>query len=136
MDLGTFLMSLGINLSSSIIYDFIKLSISKGKTRKEIIHDLSNYLQIEGSDVDVKSEKIIDFLIDNGTLCIENSKIYSNEAINYHTSTGKSSIAIKNTTSKTDSTEISVNGNTATIKMSGNAEIIQDEKGIKFVVGK
>ena len=134
MNLGTFLMSLGINLSSSIIYDFIKLSISKGKTRKEIIHDLSNYLQIEGSDV--KSEKIIDFLIDNGTLCIENSKIYSNEAINYHTSTGKSGIAIKNTTSKTDSTEISVNGNTATIKMSGNAKIIQDEKGIKFVVGK
>lgn len=134
MNLGTFLMSLGINLSSSIIYDFIKLSISKGKTRKEIIHDLSNYLQIEGSDV--KSEKVIDFLIDNGTLCIENSKIYSNEAINYHTSTGKSSIAIKNTTSKTDSTEISVNGDTAAIKMSGNAKIIQDEKGIKFVVGK
>ena len=95
---------------------------------------MSNYLQIEGSDV--KSEKIIDFLIDNGTLCIENSKIYSNEAINYHTSTAKSSIAIKNTTSQTDSTEISVNGNTATIKMSGNAKIIQDEKGIKFVVGK
>ena len=134
MDFGTLLLSLGINLSSSIIYDFIKLSISKGKTRKEIIHDLSNYLQIEGSDV--KSEKIIDFLIDNGTLCIENSKIYSNEAINYHTSTGKSSIAIKNTTSKTDNTEISVNGNTATIKMLGNAKIIQDEKGIKFVVGK
>ena len=134
MDFETLLLSLGINLSSSIIYDFIKLSISKVKTRKEIIHDLSNYLQIEGSDV--KSEKIIDFLIDNGTLCIENSKIYSNEAINYHTSTGKSSIAIKNTTSKTDSTEISVNGNTATIKMSGNAKIIQDEKGIKFVVGK
>ena len=134
MDFETLLLSLGINLSSSIIYDFIKLSISKGKTRKEIIHDLSNYLQIEGADV--KSEKIIDFLIDNGTLCIENSKIYSNEAINYHTSTVKSSIAIKNTTSKTDSTEISVNGNTATIKMSGNAKIIQDEKGIKFVVGK
>ena len=134
MDFGTLLLSLGINLSSSIIYDFIKLSISKVKTRKEIIHDLSNYLQIEGSDV--KSEKIIDFLIDNGTLCIENSKIYSNEAINYHTSTGKSSIAIKNTTSKTDNTEISVNGNTATIKMLGNAKIIQDEKGIKFVVGK
>ena len=134
MDFETLLLSLGINLSSSIIYDFIKLSISKVKTRKEIIHDLSNYLQIEGSDV--KSEKIIDFLIDNGTLCIENSKIYSNEAINYHTSTGKSSIAIKNTTGKTDSTEISVNGNTATIKMSGNAKIIQDEKGIKFVVGK
>lgn len=134
MDFETLLLSLGINLSSSIIYDFIKLSISKGKTRKEIIHDLSNYLQIEGSDV--KSEKIIDFLIDNGTLCIENSKIYSNEAINYHTSTGKSSIAIKNTTSKTDNTEISVNGNTATIKMLGNAKIIQDEKGIKFVVGK
>ena len=134
MDFETLLLSLGINLSSSIIYDFIKLSISKVKTRKEIIHDLSNYLQIEGSDV--KSEKIIDFLIDNGTLCIENSKIYSNEAINYHTSTGKSSIAIKNTTSKTDSTEISVNGNTATIKMLGNAKIIQDEKGIKFVVGK
>lgn len=134
MDFETLLLSLGINLSSSIIYDFIKLSISKVKTRKEIIHDLSNYLQIEGSDV--KSEKIIDFLIDNGTLCIENSKIYSNEAINYHTSTGKSSIAIKNTTSKTDNTEISVNGNTATIKMLGNAKIIQDEKGIKFVVGK
>ena len=134
MDFETLLLSLGINLSSSIIYDFIKLSISKVKTRKEIIHDLSNYLQIEGSDV--KSEKIIDFLIDNGTLCIENSKIYSNEAINYHTSTGKSSIAIKNTTSKTDNTEISVNGNTATIKMLGNAKIIQDKKGIKFVVGK
>ncbi len=134
MDFGTLLLSLGINLSSNIIYDFIKLSISKGKTRKEIIYDLSNYLQIEGADV--KSEKIIDFLIDNGTLCIENSKIYSNEAINYHTSTVKSSIAIKNTTSKTDSTEISVNGNTAMIKMSGNAKIIQDEKGIKFVVGK
>ena len=134
MDFETLLLSLGIDLSSSIIYDFIKLSISKVKTRKEIIHDLSNYLQIEGSDV--KSEKIIDFLIDNGTLCIENSKIYSNEAINYHTSTGKSSIAIKNTTSKTDNTEISVNGNTATIKMLGNAKIIQDEKGIKFVVGK
>ena len=134
MDLGTFLVSLGINLSSSIIYDFIKLAISKGKTRKEIIHDLSNHLQIEGADV--KSEKIIDFLIDNGTLCIENSKIYSNEAINYNTSTSNSRIAIKNTVSKTDCTEISVNGNTATIKMSGNAKIIQDEKGIKFVVGK
>lgn len=134
MDLENFLVSLGINLSSSLTWDFTKLYISNGKTRKEIIHDLSNHLQIEGSDV--KSEKIIDFLIDNGTLCVENSKIYSNEAINYHTSTGKSSIAIRNTTSKTDSTKISVNGNTAAIKMSGNAKIIQDEKGIKFVVGK
>ena len=95
---------------------------------------MSNYLQIESADI--KSEKIIDFLIDNGTLCIENSKIYSNEAINFHARTAKSSIAIKNTTSKTDNTEISVNGNTMTIKMSGNAKIIQDEKGIKFVVVK
>ena len=54
MDLGTFLMSLGINLSSSIIYDFIKLSISKGKTRKEIIHDLSNYLKLKGQMLNLK----------------------------------------------------------------------------------
>ncbi len=133
MELSTLLTSLGINIASSVIWDFIKSSISRGKTKEEIIKELANFIQVEGADI--KSQEIIEFFINNGQLYIENSQIYSKESIDYSTSINDSSLTMKNSTSKTNNTEISVCGSGATIKMSGNAQIIQNEKGITISVG-
>ena len=57
--LESILLSMGINISSNLIWDFIKKNLSSKKTKEELVKELSNYIGIEGAEI--KSEKIIDF---------------------------------------------------------------------------
>ena len=131
--LESILLSMGINISSNLIWDFIKKNLSSKKTKEELVKELSNYIGIEGAEI--KSEKIIDFLIDKGKLCIENSIVYAKEGIEYKTNNKDSNITMKNIVSATDNTRISVHGSGSYIRITGNAEITQNEQGIKFSTG-
>jgi len=129
MDLNQFLISIGVNLSSSVIYDLLKKRLTSSKSpvsENDVIDSIANLIELDNAKV--IAQKIIKFLADNGEIEIRNSFIYSKTGIIYSTNqTGKLSIG-SNTNSETDNTKIHV-GQNAQINLSGEAKIEQDKDG-------
>lgn len=129
MDLTQFLISIGVNLSSSVIYDSLKARFTSPKSfisQDDVLDSIASLIELDNAKV--IAEKIVKFLADNGDIEIRNSFIYSKAGIFYSTNkTGKLSIG-SNTKSETENTNISV-GQNAKINLSGGADIEQDKDG-------
>lgn len=129
MDLTQFLISIGVNLSSSVIYDSLKARFTSPKSyisQDDVLDSIASLIELDNAKV--IAEKIVKFLADNGDIEIRNSFIYSKGGIFYSTNnTGKLSIG-SNTKSETENTNISV-GQNAKINLSGGANIEQDKDG-------
>lgn len=129
MDLTQFLISIGANLSSSVIYDLLKSRFTSSKSplsQDDVIHSIASLIELDNAEV--IAEKIVKFLADNGDIEIRNSFIYSKAGIIYLTNqTGKLIIG-SNTNSETVNTKIAV-GQNANINLSGGANIEQDKDG-------
>ena len=135
MTLEQILLMLGVNIISGVsstgLYDWIK-SFFKKKPNLEVTEfkvELQKRLDIENAEV--ASEKIIEFLAENGDIEILGSKIYAKESILLQSSE-RTEIQMKNGSSThTDHTKIVVKGK-GSVRASGGATIEQSDKGIKF----
>lgn len=122
------LLSLGVNIASSAIYDFLKekFSINANLSKNELKQDLTSILSIQNSDI--IADKIIDFLAKNGDIRIEGSTIYANNSISMFSSNNTNFSFGNNSSSQTKNTRIDA-GKGAYIVGQGGAGIKQNEDG-------
>lgn len=131
MNFQDLLTSLGVNIASSAIYDFIKTYLA-GKTNptpEECKKALQVFLSIENAQI--CADKIIDFLAANGDIIISASSIFAGESITYKSSSATNFQIKNNSASKTVHTSIGV-GVGASIKGAEGASITQTDQGISF----
>jgi len=132
MTLEQLLIQLGLNLSSSFVYDVIKEYFKKEKnpTVEGLKTELSSSLDIEGAEI--KSNNIINFLAENGDITISGTQVYASKSITMTSSQGTKFTFGNNSKSTTDKSSIEA-GHGAQIQGQGGARIVQDEDGsIKF----
>lgn len=133
MTLQDLLTSLGLNIASNAIYEFIKTFFA-GKTNpteEECKEALKAFLSIENAHI--YSDKIIKFLAAKGDIIISGSSIFSGESITYESSSSTNFQIKNNTNSKTNHTSIEI-GSGASIKGAGGASITQTDQGITFSI--
>ncbi|MDD5529503.1 MAG: hypothetical protein PHX21_05675 [bacterium] len=129
MTLEQLLLELGINLSSSVIYDVVKGFFTKEKTaytKEELTTEISSRLNIENASI--KANNIIDFLAQNGDINISGSQIYASESITINSSQGTKFTLKNNSTSKTNKSSIET-GHVGQIIGQDGAKIEQDRDG-------
>lgn len=132
MTLEQLLAQLGLNMSSSFVYDVVKDYFQRKKkpTVKGLKAELSSRLDIKGADI--KSDNIINFLAENGDITISGTQIYASKSISMASSEGTKFTFGNNSRSSTDKSSIEA-GHGAQIQGQGGARIEQDEDGnIKF----
>lgn len=132
MTLEQLLIQLGLNISSSFVYDVVKSYFKKetNHTVEGLKAELSSRLNIEGADI--KSNNIINFLAENGDITISGTQIYASKSITMASSQGTKFTFGNNSKSTTDKSSIEA-GHGAQIQGQGGARIVQDEDGsIKF----
>jgi hypothetical protein len=122
------LLSLGINITSNAVYDFLKLIFLENKAlnENELKSKLSAYLNIQNSNI--VADKIIEFLAKNGDIRIEGTSIYARDTILLSSSKDTSFIFGNNSSSTTKNTKINT-GQGAFIHGQGGASIKQNEDG-------
>lgn len=134
MTLEQLLIQLGLNISSSFVYDAVKgyFQREQNPTIIGLKDELSSRLSVKG--VDIKSENIIQFLAQNGDISILGTQIYALKSITMASSKGAQFAFGDNSKSSTDKSSIAA-GYGAQIQGRGGARIVQDEDGsIKFQV--
>lgn len=127
MDITTLLLNLGLNISSGVLSNIISsyFSHTDSPTRNGLKKLLVNELHIEGADI--KSEKIIDFLAENGLIEIKDTHIFASRKIEFASTTGSSFIFGEDSVSETNGTKMETKGN-ARIVGKGNVKIVQDDE--------
>lgn len=127
MTLEQLLVDLGISLSASRIYDFLKnyLSQHKDVNVEEVKKELAAHLDIQNASI--SADKIINFLAKNGDIEIKGSKIFAKNAILY-SSNKQTKFSLEDSKSETDKTRIDV-GKRARMKGQGGAAVRQNEDG-------
>ena len=126
MSLEQLLLQIGVNISSSVIYDFIKHN--SFNSIDSAVSKLNSELNVNNTDA---SAKIISFLAQNGDIKIERSNIYGENCVTMASSTETKLSFGNNSTSKTKNTFIEA-GEGATIEMQGGAHVKQEDGSISF----
>jgi len=133
MDLSNLLVSIGVNLTSDIIYDFVTNLFNKKESIDiaELKEGLTRFINIQGADI--YAEKIINFFAEKGDIKISGTKVFAkNEIFLGSKANTKFSIG-NNSESSTDKTRITTQGN-ARITGQGGAGIRQNPDGsIEFI---
>ena len=132
MDISNLLITLGLNISSNVIYDIIENYLKKttSPTKEGLKETLISELKINGAEI--KADKIIEFLAKNGDITIEGTSIYASEKIELVSSKNTFFSFGNNSISKTDKTAIETRGNSKIVGKDG-AKIVQDKDGsIRF----
>lgn len=119
------LLQLGLNISASAIYDFIKNRVSSGASKDELQKDLASFLSINNAQI--AAETIVEFLAQNGDIEIKGSKIFAKDSIVY-SSAPMTKFTLADSTSHTNKTGIVVEGG-AQIVGQGGGQMRQNEDG-------
>jgi hypothetical protein len=128
------LLQLGLGVASNAIYDFLKSYFQNTApfTKETLKVDLASFLHVQGADI--KAEKIIEFLAQNGDIKIEGSTIFAANSITMFSQKGTNLVFGNESTSSTEKTKIDT-GKGAFIQAQGGAGIKQNEDGsISFYV--
>lgn len=120
------LLSLGINLASSVVYDLLKSAITTTSTKEEIVEHIASQLNIENAKI--VANKIIEFAAQNGDIIINGTSIYATDSITMRSASDTKFTFGDNSISKTSTSEISA-GYGAKIEGSGGAKIVQNPDG-------
>lgn len=125
---------LGINLSASVIFEFLKSRFGKslGVEQSTFEHELSSFLKIHG--VQAEAATVIKALADSGFLSIKGSELVAPDGILIGAGEGARFSFGEGSASKTTKTAIHANGNA---RVAGsNAAVSQNTDGsISFHVG-
>jgi hypothetical protein len=126
------LQSLGINIASSLIYDFFKKILETTVGKEDLKNKLSSFLNIENPNI--YAENIINFMAKNGDLKIEGTNVYANNSVNIFSSQNTNFSFGSGSTSSTKNTKI-VTQEDSYIHGQGGAGLKQNEDGsISFFV--
>ena len=128
MTLDAYLVSLGVSISSSAIYDLLKtlFSAKESVTSDEVTDSLNSFLEIHGASI--HADKIIDVLAKNGDISIKGTMIYAAESIRMASSSNTAFEFGDGSSSATDKTRIDA-GKEAKIRGQGGAEVRQNDDG-------
>jgi hypothetical protein len=131
MTLESLLMSLGVNLTSSFIYDKLKDFFQKQSkpSISDLKNELFNYINVENAKV--VSDSIVEFLAKNGDITISGSKIFAKDTIAMLSTSGTKFQIKDGNISKTDHNFIYL-GMGASITGQNGASITQSKNGISF----
>ena len=128
------LQDLGVNISASAIYDFLKEKFGSQSSVEEAVleKELSAFLKIHG--VKAEAATVIKALADSGFLSIKGAELFAPDGILIGAGEGARFSFGENSASKTAKTAIHANGN-ARVEGS-NAAVIQNADGsISFPIG-
>jgi hypothetical protein len=122
------LASFGINISSSAIYDLIKVFFARNQeaNRDDFESALTALLRVHNANM--AAEGIISFLVNNGDILIDGSKIYSKDSIQYKSSKQAKFRVGNQTTSSTPKSFLDL-GKGAFVEGQGGAAMEQDKDG-------
>lgn len=120
------LASLGINIASSAMYDFLKSAISETASKEQLIERVAGQLHI--TNANIAANQIIEFAAQNGDITIIGTSVYATESITIHSASGTKFTFGNNSISKTSTSKISA-GYGAKIEGSGGAGIKQNPDG-------
>ncbi|MCT4559825.1 MAG: hemagglutinin repeat-containing protein [Crocinitomicaceae bacterium] len=120
------LLSLGVNIASSAVYDLLKSAIGTTTTREQLIERIASQLDIKNAKI--AADKIIEFAAQNGDITIEGTSIYAADSITMRSASGTKFTLGNNSSSKTSTSEINV-GFGAKIEGTGGAKIVQNPDG-------
>lgn len=131
MTLDSLLISLGVNLTSSFIYDILKDFFQKQSqpSISDLKNELTNYIDVKNARV--VSESIVEFLAKNGDITISGSKIFAKDTITMVSTAGTQFQIKDGSTSRTDHNFIDL-GMGASITGQNGASITQSKNGISF----
>lgn len=132
MSIESLVIQLGINLTSSFIYERVKDYFKKTDTPtiKGLKSALASSLNIDNAELN--AEKIVNFLAQNGDITISGTQIYVSDSIAMASSKGTKFDFGNNSSSTTYKSSIKA-GLGARIVGQGGARIVQDNDGsIKF----
>ncbi|NGX56067.1 MAG: hypothetical protein K1060chlam5_00301 [Candidatus Anoxychlamydiales bacterium] len=130
MSLDSLLISFGVNIASSFIYDVARkfFQEQQDSSLQDFKNELSKSLEIENAEI--ISDSIIEFLAKNGDINISGSKIFAKESI-FLTSSSGTKFQIKDgSSSKTEHNSVDVGKGSITGK--NGAEMKQSKEGISF----
>jgi len=126
--------SLGVNVASNAVYDFLKTSFSGKNTssRAEFERELGSFLKVHGANV--QASTVVDMFAAQGLLSVQGSTIYAPQQITMGAAPGAQFSFGNDSTSSTDRTKVETPGNA---RISGsNAAMRQNPDGsISFLVG-
>ena len=127
MTIEELLVQMGINISSNLVYDFVKgiFPETKEVSGVELKKQLASFLSIK--DAEIKAEKIINFMAEKGDIEIKGSMIFAKNSI-FYSSTPNSKFSLEESSSETEKTRIDV-GKDAKIEGQGGAGVSQNEDG-------
>jgi hypothetical protein len=120
------LISLGVNLTSSAVYDIIKSALDTTLTREQLVERIASQLNI--IDANILADKIIDFAAQNGDIIISQTSIYAADSITMRSASGTKFSFGNNSSSKTSTSEITA-GHGASIEGASGAKIVQNPDG-------
>lgn len=132
MSIEQLLTQLGINLTSSFIYERVSGYFKKvnAPTTNGLKSVLASSLNIENAEIN--ASRIVDFLAQNGDIRIRGTRIYACNSITTASSKSTRFDFGDNSSSITDKSSIKA-GSGARIVGAGGAKIVQDDDGsIKF----
>lgn len=132
MTLEQLLLELGLGITSNFIYGVIKNYIANksNPTIEGLKETLISYIKIDSANV--KADKIIQFLAENGDIIISDTHIYASKSIIMESNQNTKFDFGNNSSSKTNKSSIEA-GNNCHIIGTGGARIEQDKEGnIKF----
>jgi hypothetical protein len=127
-EIQSFLTQLGIGVLSSAIYGKIQnyLSSTSDPSLADLKSILASTIQVENADI--KAEKIVEFLANNGDIKIRGTNVYSSDSITM-TSSENSHFQIGNGSSlKTDGSAISFKGGGRMVGQGGAKVILKNGK--------
>lgn len=122
------LLQLGLGVTSSAIYEFLKNFFAKNPQadKFQFKNALSSFLNIQNANI--IADKIIIFLAQNGDIRIEGTSIFANDSISMFSTKNTKFTFGNNSSSTTKSTKIEA-GKGTFIQGQGGAGIKQNEDG-------
>lgn len=125
--ISSYLVSIGVSLASSAIYETIKRVANRNNaTVEELKQELASVLNIDGAEV--YAERLIQILAQNGNISITGTHLYANNSISMFSTPGHTMEFGNDSISETKNTKIHTKGKSKIIAR-GKAGIRQNDDG-------
>ncbi|MDH3657043.1 MAG: hypothetical protein OEM77_02795 [Nitrosopumilus sp.] len=113
-----FLIQIGINTTSGVIHDILnRFRFRNNPTTDDLREDIISSLNLQG--MEIKADKIIEFLAQNGNITITGTDLSANESINMFSAKNTSLSFGDDSTSKTETTAVNAKGDSQIVAKGG-----------------
>jgi hypothetical protein len=127
------LEGLGLNVASSAIWDYVKARVAKGREPVLLQRELDAFLKIQG--VTARASTVIEAFARKGVLQVRDSVFYAPTSATIGAGAGATFSFGQNSVSRTDTTSVHAQGDTAAIEGKNAAVVQRPDGSIAFIVG-